>query len=93
MENTQLSAGNSSHCPSSNNRVTPPPPLTLSRRPTPDKRVHHGLKKNAIENKLLQIIEKLEKTPDEDECFCLSLATTLRKIHDPQKNEYTKLQL
>ena len=25
--------------------------------------------------------------------FCLSLATTQRKIQDPQKKEYTKLQL
>ena len=48
---------------------------------------------DAIEEKLLQIIKKLEKKPDEDEIFCLSLAATLRKIQDPQKKEYTKLQL
>ena len=50
-------------------------------------------KKDAIEDKLLQIIEKPGKKPDEDEMFCLSLAVTLRKIQDPQKKEYTKLQL
>ena len=27
------------------------------------------------------------------EIFCLSLATSLRKIQDPQRKEYTKLQL
>ena len=29
----------------------------------------------------------------EDEIFCLSLATSLRKIQDPQRKEYMKLQL
>ena len=55
--------------------------------------MHYGPKKDPFEEKLLQIIEKPEKEPDEDEMFCLSLATTLRKIQDPQKKEYTKLQL
>ena len=55
--------------------------------------MHCGPKKDAIEDKLLQIIEKPEKKPDEDEMFCLSLAATLRKIQDPQKKEYMKLQL
>ena len=47
-------------------------------------------KKDAIEDKLLQILKKLEKKPIEYEMFCLSLAATLRKIQDPQKKEYTK---
>ena len=48
-------------------------------------------KRDAIEEKLLKIIEKLEEEPDEDEIFCQSLATSLRKIQDPQRKEYTKL--
>ena len=31
--------------------------------------------------------------PDEDDMFCLTLVATLRKIQDPQKKKYTKLQL
>ena len=50
-------------------------------------------KRDAIEEKLLQIIGKPEKEPDEDEIFCLGLATSLRKIKDTQRKEYTKLQL
>ena len=52
----------------------------------------YGPKKDAFEDKLLQIIEKPEKKPEEDEMLCLSLGATLRKIQDPQKKEYTKLQ-
>ena len=72
-----------------------PPPLTPFRRPTPGKRMCFSLnnKRDAIKEKLLKIIEKPEKYPDEDEIFCLSLATSLRKTHDPQRKEYTKLQL
>ena len=55
--------------------------------------MHYDPKKDAIEDKLLQVIEKLEKKPDEHEMFCLSPAAILRKIQDPQKKEYTKLQL
>ena len=88
MEDSQSSASVSS------NRVTTPPPLTPCRRPTPGKRMYYGPnKRDAIEEKLLKIIEKPEKQPDEDEIFCLSLATSLRKIQDPQRKEYTKLQL
>ena len=88
MEDSQSSASASS------NKVTTPPPLTPCRRPTPGKRVHYGHKKrDAIEEKLLKITEKPEKEPDEDEIFCLGLATSLRKIQDPQRKEYTKLQL
>ena len=65
----------------SSNRVTPPPPLTPCRRPTPNKRMCYGPnKRDAIEEKILKIIEKPEKQPDEDEVFCLSLAISLRKI-------------
>ena len=51
------------------------------------------IKEDAIEEKLLKIIEKPEKQPDEGEIFCLSLATSLMKIQDPQRKEYTKLLL
>ena len=88
MEDSQSTASASS------NRVTTPPPLTPCRRPTPDKRMHYGQnKRDAIEERLLKIIEKPEKEPDEDEKFCQSLATSLRKIQDPQRKEYTKLRL
>ena len=88
MEDSQSSASATS------NRVTKPPPLTPCRRPTPGKRMHYGPdKRDAIEEKLLKIIEKPEKQPDEDELFCLGLATTLRKIQDPQRKEYMKFQL
>ena len=91
MEDSQSSAGNSSQ--SFNNRVATPPPLCPSRRPTLGKEMHCSPKKDAIEDKLLQIIEKLEKKLDDYEMFCLSLAATMRKIQDPQKKEYAKLQL
>ena len=58
MEDSQLTASASS------NRVTTPPPLTPCRRPTPGKRMHCGQnKRDAIEERLLQIIEKPEKEP------------------------------
>ena len=50
-------------------------------------------KRDAIEEKLLKIIKKPEKQPDENEILCLSLATSLRKIQDPQRKDYTKWQL
>ena len=88
MEDSQSTASASS------NRVTSPPPLTPCRRPTPGKRMCCGQnKRDVIEKRLLQIIEKPEKEPDEDEIFCQSLATSLRKIQDPQRKEYTKLRL
>ena len=75
MEDSQSSASASS------NRVTTPPPLTHGRRPTPGKRIHYGLnKRDAIEEKLLKKIAKPEKELDDDEIFCLSLVTSLRKI-------------
>ena len=56
--------------------------------------MHYGPnKRDVMEEKLLKIIEKPEKEPDEDEIFCQRLATSLRKIKDPQMKEYTKLQL
>ena len=88
MEDSQSTASTSS------NRVTSPPPLTPCRRPTLGKRMHCGQnKRDVIEERLLQIIEKPEKEPDEDEKFCQSLATSLRKIQDPQRKEYTKFRL
>ena len=80
MEDSQSSAGSSSQSQSPSNRDTTPLALTPCRRPTPGKRMHYSPKKNAMEDKLLQIIEKPEKKPDEDEMFFLSLAATLRKI-------------
>ena len=78
----------------SSNTVTTPPPLTPCRRPTVGKRMHCGHnKRNAIEERLHKIIEQPEKEPDEDEKFYQSLATSLRKIQDPQGKEYTKLRL
>ena len=93
MEDSQSSAGNSSQSQSYSNRVTTPQPLTPCRTPTSGKRMHYSPRKDAIEDKLLQIIEKQEKKPDEGEMFCLSLAATLGKIQDPQKKEHTMLQL
>ena len=88
MEDSQSSASASS------NKVTTPPLLTPCRRPRPGKRVCYGHnERDAIEEKLLKIIENPEKEPDEDEIFCLGLATSLRKIQDPQRKEYMKLQL
>ena len=88
MEDSQSTASASS------NTATTPPPLTPCRRPTPGKRMHCGQnKRDAIEDRLLQIIEKPEKEPDEDEKFCQSLATSLRKIQDLQRKEYIKLRL
>ena len=85
-EDSQSSPGTSS-------RLTTPPPLTPVSRPTPGKRMQHGPKKDPVEEKLLEIIQKPESKPDEEELFCLSLAAKLRKIKDPQKREYAQLQL
>ena len=85
MEDLQSSA---SACSSN---ITNPLPFTPCTKLALGKRMHY--KRDAVEEKLLQIIGKPEKEPDEDEIFCLGLATLLRKIKDPQKKEYTKLQL
>ena len=61
MEDSQSSA--------SNNRVTTPLLLTPCRRPTAGKRMCYSSKRYAIEEKLLQIVEKQEKKPNEDETF------------------------
>ena len=85
-EDSQSSPGTSS-------RLNTPPPLTPVSRPTPGKRVRHGPKKDPVEEKLLEIIQKPESKPDEEELFCLSLAAKLRRIKDPQKREYAQMQL
>ena len=85
-EDSQSSAGTSS-------RLTMPPPSTPVSRPTPGKRMQHGPKKDAIEEKQLGIIQQPESKPDEEELFCLSLAAKLRKIKDHKKKEYVQLQL
>ena len=85
-EDSQSSPGTSS-------RLNTPPPLTPVSRPTPGKRMQHGPKKDPVEEKLLEIIQKPESKPDEEELFCLSLAAKLRRIKDPQKREYAQMQL
>ena len=56
MEDSQSSASTSS------NKVTTPPPLTPCRRPTPSKRMCYGQnKRDAIEEKLLKIIENQKR--------------------------------
>ena len=55
--------------------------------------MRHGPKKDPVEEKLLDIIQKPESKPDEEELFCLSLAAKLRRIKDPQKREYAQMQL
>ena len=67
--------------------ITTPLPLTPCTQPAPGKRMHY--KRDAVEEKLLEIIGKPEKEPDEDKIFCVGLATSLRKIKDPQRKEYT----
>ena len=79
--------------PGTSSRLTTPLPLTPVSRPTPGKRMQHSPKKDALEEKLLEIIQKPESKPDEEELFSLSLAAKLRKIKDPQKREYAQLQL
>ena len=71
--------------------ITTPPPLSPCTRPAPGKRMHY--KRDAVKEKLLEIIGKPKKEPDEDKIFCVGLAISLRKIKDPQRKEYTKLQL
>ena len=56
-----------------------PPPLTPVSRPTPGKRCDMGQRKILLEEKLLDIIQKPESKPDEEELFCLSLAAKLRE--------------
>ena len=85
-EDSQSSAGTSS-------RLTTPPPSTPLGRPPPGKRMRHGPKKDAVEDKLLEIIQKPESKPDEEELCGLSIAAKLRKIKDPKRKEYAMLQL
>ena len=79
--------------PGTSCRLNTPLPLTPVSRPTPGKRMQHSPKKDPVEEKLLEIIQKPESKPDEEELFCLGLAAKLRKIKDPQKREYAQLQL
>ena len=66
---------------------TPPP---IRAKIQPGKR-HY--KESYIEEILLDIIEKPETKLNEAEMFCLSIVSTLKKIKDPQKKEYAKLEL
>ena len=63
-EDSQSSPGTSS-------RLNTPPPLTPVSRPTPGKRMRHGPKKDPVEEKLLDIIQKPESKPDEEEIVLL----------------------
>ena len=74
--------------PASSQQVYSPPPIRGKIQP--GKRCY---KESHIEEKLLEITEKPETKLDEVEMFCLSITSTLKKIKDPQKKEYTKLQL
>ena len=74
--------------PASSQHVYSPPPIRGKIQPG-----KRHCKESCIEEKLLEIIEKPETKLDEDEMFCLSIAPTLKKIKDPQKKEYAKLQL
>ena len=57
MEDSQSTASASS------NTVTTPPPLTPCRRPMPGKRMHCGKnKRDAIEERLLKIIENQKRS-------------------------------
>ena len=69
--------------PASSQLVYTPPPITAKIQS--GKRCYKG---NHLEEKLLEIIEKPETKLDEDEMFCLSISSTLKKIKDPQKKEY-----
>ena len=73
LEDSQSSAGNSSQSQSQSscNRVTTPSPLTLCRRPTPGKRMHYSPRKDAIEDKLHQIIENQKRSLMKMKCFVL----------------------
>ena len=59
--------------PETSSRLTTPLPLTPVSRPTPGKRMQHSPKNDPVEEKLLEIIQKPESKPDEEELFCLSL--------------------
>ena len=86
MEDSQSTASTSS------NRVTTTPPLTPYRRPTPGKRMHYGPnKRDAFEEKLLKIIEKPEKQPDEDEIFCLKFNNLSEENPRPSKEGVYKV--
>ena len=52
--------------------------------------MHYGPRKDAIEDKLLQLKNKKRSLM---KMKCFSFAATLRKIQDAQKKEHTKLQL
>ena len=61
-EDSQSSPGTSS-------RLTTPPPLTPVSRPTPGKRMQHSQKKDAIEEKLLEIIQNQKVGLMKKNCF------------------------
>ncbi len=77
---------------SQSSRVDTPPPVKSKSRLTPGKR-RQNKQDQRIESKLLEIIHKPEEKADEDQLFCMSLAGSLRKITDPQRKEYAKLQI
>ena len=55
--------------------------------------MHYGQnKRDAIEEKLLKIIEKLEKEPDEDEIF-VKLSNLSEENPRPSKKEYKQVEV
>ena len=88
MEDSQSTASASS------NTVTTPPPLTPCRRPTPGKRMHCGHnKRDAIEERLLKIIEQPEKEPDEDEKFLSKFSNLSEENPRPSKEGVYKVEV
>ena len=88
MEDSQSTASASS------NTVTTPPPLTPCRRPTPGKRMCCGQnKRDAIEERLLKIIEKPEKDPDEDEKFLSKFSNLSEENPIPSKEGVYKVEV
>ena len=69
--NTPRSSMKDSQSSASSNRVTTPLPLTPCRRPKPGKRVCYGPKRDAVEEKLLQIIKSKKWSLMKMTCFVL----------------------
>ena len=78
-------SGSSQSTPASSQQVYSPPPIRGKIQPG-----KRNYKESHIEEKLLEIIEKPETKLDENEMFCLSIASTLKKIKDPPKERICK---
>ena len=67
-------SGSSNSTPASSQQAYSPPPIRGKMQP--GKRCY---KESCIEEKLLEIMEKPKTKLDENEMFCLSIASTLKK--------------